>query len=96
MKRGSRKLNERDAKSYKMVVLSYMLSRGIDKWLDPVTSEEVAPFFHQYLTEKDYRKRIDFSDKGTTKLWEYDEKEVAKLIAEDADDKVEWQFKGSC
>lgn len=69
------------AKSYKMVVLSYMLSRGKENWLNPVTPEEVVPFFHRYLTEKDYRKRIDFSDKGTKALWEYNEKKVAKLIS---------------
>lgn len=69
------------AKSYKMVVLSYMLGRDIENWLNRVTPEEVAPFFHRYLTEKEYRKRIDFSDKGTKALWEYDEKKVAKLIS---------------
>ncbi|WP_216830318.1 DEAD/DEAH box helicase family protein [Alkalihalobacterium elongatum] len=68
-------------KSYKMVVLSYMLSRGIDDWSNPVTSEEVAPYFHRYLTEKEYRKRIDFSDKQGKTLWDYDETKVAKLIA---------------
>lgn len=69
------------AKSYKMVVLKYMLSRGVDDWLDPVTREEVAPFFHKYLTEKEYRRRIDFSDKAAKQMWEYDEKKVARLIA---------------
>ncbi len=68
------------SKSYKMIVLKYMLSRGVDHWLHPVTPEEVAPFFHQYLTEKVYRKRIDFSDKAAKQIWEYDEKKVARLI----------------
>ena len=68
-------------KSYKMVVLLAMLERGTDKWHQPVTPEEIAPFFHQYLMEKEYRKRIDFSDKNTKKLWEYDEKGVSDLIA---------------
>ena len=31
--------------------------------------------------EKEYRKRIDFSDKASKKLWDYDENEVSKLIA---------------
>jgi hypothetical protein len=31
--------------------------------------------------EKEYRKRIDFSDKGAKKLWDYDENGVSKLIA---------------
>lgn len=68
-------------KSYKMVVLLYMLERGEDRWTDPVTPEQVAPFFHRYLTEKEYRKRIDFSDKETIRLWEYDEKLTSRLIA---------------
>jgi superfamily II DNA or RNA helicase/HKD family nuclease len=68
-------------KSYKMVVLLAMLERGKSKWYEPITSKETAPFFHHYLTEKEYRKRIDFSDKSAKKLWEYDEKGVSKLIA---------------
>ncbi|RXY99853.1 DEAD/DEAH box helicase family protein [Fictibacillus sp. S7] len=69
------------AKSYKMIVLEYMLTRGQDEWYKPVMPEEVAPFFHQYLTEKEYRKRIDFNDKASRRLWDYDEKKVASLIA---------------
>ncbi|MBU9714119.1 DEAD/DEAH box helicase family protein [Evansella tamaricis] len=70
------------AKSYKMVVLSFMLSRGIQDWMNSVTPVEAAPHFHKYLTEKEYRKRIDFSDKQGKRLWEYDETKVAKLIAD--------------
>jgi len=69
------------AKSYKMVVLLAMLQKGHSDWHKPVTPTEVAPYFHQYLTETEYRKRIDFSDKASKKLWEYDEKGVSKLIA---------------
>ncbi|MBD8068803.1 DEAD/DEAH box helicase family protein [Bacillus sp. PS06] len=68
------------AKSYKMVVLLAMLTRGPADWYNPITPEEVAPFFHQYLTEKEFRKRIDFSDKETKSLWEYDEDKISKLI----------------
>lgn len=68
-------------KSYKMVVLLAMLNRGKSNWNKPITSKEAAPFFHQYLMEKEHRKRIDFSDKGAKKLWEYDELGVSKLIA---------------
>ena len=68
-------------KSYKMVVLSYMLERGIDSWMKPVTPQEVASFFHSYLTEKEYRKRIDFSDRESQRLWTYDEGGVSQLIA---------------
>ncbi|MGG3449629.1 DEAD/DEAH box helicase family protein [Domibacillus aminovorans] len=69
-------------KSYKMVVLKYMLERGADHWTKPVKPIEIAPFFHDYLTSKEYRKRINFSDKQGKKLWQYDEKAVAKLIAD--------------
>ncbi|WP_110113193.1 DEAD/DEAH box helicase family protein [Bacillus sp. CGMCC 1.16541] len=68
-------------KSYKMIVLKGMLERGKEKWLTPITPQEVAPFFHTYLTEKNYRKKIDFSDKSLQKLWEYDEEKISKLIA---------------
>jgi len=68
------------SKSYKMILLLAMLNRGITEWFKPITSKEVAPFFHHYLTETEYRKRIDFSDKSSKKLWEYNEKAVSKLI----------------
>ncbi|WLD94462.1 DEAD/DEAH box helicase family protein [Alkalihalobacillus sp. AL-G] len=70
------------AKSYKMIVLLYMLNQGIDQWTNPVTPNEVAPFFHQYLTEKDFRKKIDFSDKNSQRMWEYDQNKVSKLISD--------------
>lgn len=68
-------------KSYKMVVLSYLLSKGPEHWLDAVTPEETAPFFHFYLTEKDYRLKTDFSDAQGKKLRQYDEKRIANLIS---------------
>jgi type I site-specific restriction endonuclease len=68
-------------KSYKMVVLKAMLDKGSRRWYESITPEEVAPFFHHYLTSEEYRKRIDFSDKSSQKLWEYDERKVAKLVA---------------
>lgn len=69
------------SKSYKMVVLLYMLSKGLKHWLEPITPEETAPFFHQYLTSKEYRKRIDFSGKEAKQLLVYDEKKMASLVA---------------
>lgn len=69
------------AKSYKMVVLSYMLSKGPNNWYKSITPEEVAPFFHDFYMSKTYRKNKDFSDKTTKKLWKYNESEIAKLIA---------------
>jgi superfamily II DNA or RNA helicase/HKD family nuclease len=69
------------SKSYKMVVLLYMLKRGPSVWNKPITPKEVAPFFHKYLMEKEYRKTIDFSDKASKSLWGYDEKKISRLIA---------------
>lgn len=68
------------AKSYKMIVLLYMLERGPEHWTEPVTAQETAYFFHKYLTEKEFRKRIDFSDKESRRLWEYNEDGVSQLI----------------
>ncbi len=69
------------AKSYKMVVLKVMLNRGVDGWFLPITSKEAARGFHQYLTEEEYRKRTDFSDKSGKRLWEYNETKVSSLIS---------------
>ena len=69
------------SKSYKMLLLSAMLQRGKEKWYHPISPQEVAPFFHRFLIEKEYRKRIDFSDKQAQRMWEYDEEKVSKLIA---------------
>ncbi|MBD3107929.1 DEAD/DEAH box helicase family protein [Bacillus sp. AGMB 02131] len=67
-------------KSYKMVLLLAMLERGADNWMKPISDTEAASFFHQYLMEKDYRKKIDFSDKSSQALWDYNEKKVANKI----------------
>ncbi len=69
-------------KSYKMIVLHYMLKRGVTRWTKPVSPTEVAPFFHRYLTEKEYRRRIDFSDRESQRLWTYDEIGMSRLIAQ--------------
>lgn len=68
------------SKSYKMVLLLAMLQRGEANWFLPITAGEAAPFFHHYLTEKEYRRKIDFADSGTQELIEYNEKKVASLI----------------
>ncbi|MBT2582818.1 DEAD/DEAH box helicase family protein [Planococcus sp. ISL-109] len=67
-------------KSYKMVVLSYMLSKGLEHWLEPITPVETASFFHGFLTEKQYRLNADFNDVQGQKLKNYDEKKIAGLI----------------
>ncbi|WJH36919.1 DEAD/DEAH box helicase family protein [Paenibacillus sp. CC-CFT747] len=69
-------------KSYKMIVLLYMLERGPERWTEPIMPQEAAPFFHRYLTEKEHRKRIDFSDPSSRKLWAYNEAGVSRLIAD--------------
>ncbi|MGD6818772.1 DEAD/DEAH box helicase family protein [Metabacillus sp. 113a] len=68
------------SKSYKMIVLLAMLERGMDDWYKPVTALEIAQFFHTYLMSKEYRKRIDFSDGQSTKLWDYNQQKTAGLI----------------
>jgi len=68
------------AKSYKMVLLLAMLERGPADWWKPITAAEAAEFFHGYYMEKEFRKRRDFSDKDTRRLWEYDEQRVANKI----------------
>jgi superfamily II DNA or RNA helicase len=70
------------AKSYKMILLLAMLQRGKDKWQESITADEVAPFFHTFLTEKEYRKKIDFSDKKAKTMWNYDVEKVSKLVGE--------------
>lgn len=72
---------EQMTKSYKMVVLEYLLQKGENAWYHPVTPNEVAPYFHHFYMSKNYRKQIDFSNKNTKQLWEYDEGKVAQLIA---------------
>ncbi|MFK4342873.1 superfamily II DNA or RNA helicase/HKD family nuclease [Paenibacillus sp. RC62] len=71
-------------KSYKMIVLLYMLERGEARWTEPVTPEGMALFFHTYITEKEYRRQKDFADKESTGLWEWNaltETKVAQLIS---------------
>lgn len=72
---------EQMTKSYKMVVLEYLLQKGPDLWYKPVTPKEVAPYFHHFYMSKNYRKQIDFSNQNTKQLWEYDEAKTANLIA---------------
>lgn len=46
-------------RSYKMVVLLAMLERGEERWMEPITAEEVAPFFYEYLYAERYRELKD-------------------------------------
>ncbi|WP_106589686.1 DEAD/DEAH box helicase family protein [Salsuginibacillus halophilus] len=69
-------------KSYKMVLMKVMLERTDTRWYDPITPVDAAKPFHDFFMEKAYRRNIDFSDKTTKKLHTYEEKGVARLIAE--------------
>ncbi|MER2009694.1 MAG: hypothetical protein ABS939_19840 [Psychrobacillus sp.] len=46
-------------RSYKMVVLLAMLERGEERWMEPITAAEVAPFFYDYLHAEKYRESKD-------------------------------------
>lgn len=46
-------------RSYKMVVLLAMLERGEERWMEPITVGEVAPFFYEYLHAEKYRELKD-------------------------------------
>ncbi len=69
-------------KSYKMVLLKYMLTRGPRDWFKSVSPIEAAPFFHAYLMEKEYRFKADFSDAKGKGLRRFDEKKMAFLITD--------------
>lgn len=68
-------------KSYKMVLLLAMLERGASDWMKPITAEEAAPLFYNYYMSDADRKRIDFSDNETKKLWDAPVERTAQLIA---------------
>ena len=70
------------SKSYKMVLLLAMLEKGEWDWYKPTSPSEIAIFFHGYYMEKQYRQRVDFNDRKTAGLVEYDELKVARLISE--------------
>ncbi|WP_214815658.1 DEAD/DEAH box helicase family protein [Exiguobacterium sp. s59] len=47
------------AKSYKMIVLSIMLNRGIERWLQPISASEAARPFYDFINIVPYRQKID-------------------------------------
>lgn len=65
----STRMNE----SYKMVLLSYMLSRGRENWYLPVIAEDAAPFFLKYLTSRGYTNK-ELKDANLNKLKQQIEK----------------------
>ncbi|WP_052169400.1 DEAD/DEAH box helicase family protein [Exiguobacterium sp. ZWU0009] len=65
-------------RSYKMVVLLAMLERGEKHWMEPITAEEVAPFFYEYLHAEKYR---ELKDAQTVELKEpFDAVKVERLL----------------
>ncbi|KNH31498.1 restriction endonuclease subunit R [Exiguobacterium acetylicum] len=65
-------------RSYKMVVLLAMLERGEERWMEPITAEEVAPFFYEYLHAEKYRES---KDAQTAELkGPFDSAKVEKLL----------------
>ena len=65
-------------RSYKMVVLLAMLERGEERWMEPITAAEVAPFFYEYLHAEKYR---EFKDAQTVELKEpFDAVKVERLL----------------
>lgn len=69
-------------KGYKMVMLLAMLERGEHNWFKPAPAIEIAAFFHHYYMDAAYRRKIDFSDKRTTDLAEYNPTKIARLITQ--------------
>ncbi|MEF7441723.1 hypothetical protein V4V36_24170 [Paenibacillus lautus] len=68
-------------KSYKMALLFIMLERGIEKWMEPITADEAAPFFYDYYMNDEFRKKIDFSDNETQKMWGAPIERTSQLIS---------------
>lgn len=67
------------SKSYKMVVLQYLLDQGAEDWLKPVTPEQVALYFHDFYMSRNYRKDADFSNGNTKSLWYNPENNISKI-----------------
>ena len=70
------------SRSYKMVVLNYMLSRRQNKWYATITPEEAAPFFAEFYQSKKHRFNIEFAKEKDKGQWINEPKKVAKKIAE--------------
>ena len=70
------------SKSYKMVVLNYMLSKGQDDWYQPITPKEAASYFAVFYQSKKHRFNIEFGKEKEKGHWLNDLKEVVKKIAQ--------------
>lgn len=68
-------------KSYKMVLLHTMLSKNQKQWYKKISPHEIAEAFYNFYMSVEYRKRIDFSDKSSIALWDYNVNKISNLIA---------------
>ncbi|WP_449402800.1 hypothetical protein [Exiguobacterium artemiae] len=77
-------------RSYKMVVLLAMLERGKERWMEPITTEEVAPFFYEYLHAEKYREMKD----AQGKVFEngYNESKIVTLLKQQPFPKMGYPF----
>lgn len=77
-------------RSYKMVVLLSMLERGEERWMEPITAEEVAPFFYEYLHAEKYREVKD----AQGRLFEngYNESKIVALLKQQPFPKIGYPF----
>uniref|UniRef100_UPI0028A8A8ED DEAD/DEAH box helicase n=1 Tax=Exiguobacterium sp. TaxID=44751 RepID=UPI0028A8A8ED len=77
-------------RSYKMVVLLAMLDRGEERWMEPITAEEVAPFFYEYLHAEKYRELKD----AQGKVFEngYNESKIIALLKRQPFSKMGYPF----
>lgn len=77
-------------RSYKMIVLLAMLERGEERWMEPITAEEVAPFFYEYLHAEKYRELKD----AQGKVFEngYNESKIVTLLIKQPFSKMGYPF----
>lgn len=77
-------------RSYKMVVLLAMLERGEERWMEPITAAEVAPFFYEYLHAEKYRELKD----AQGKVFEngYNESKIGALLIKQPFSKMGYPF----
>lgn len=65
-------------KSYKMIVLLIMLSRGVEGWLQPLRASEAARSFYDFINAESYRQQID----GMTKDFQspFNQQKLERLL----------------
>lgn len=68
------------SKSYKMVLLKCMLTRGIYDWFKPFKAIEASACFYDYIWSKKYRRNIDMTEKQQSTFATFNENKIATLI----------------